>query len=68
LWAPARIPGLLTAVGRRGKLLGRLESRQREDGGWSLTNWERGTDGALAETRPDGLRNWIDLLALERTM
>ena len=66
LWASARIPGLLTAE-QRGKLLDDLKSRQREDGGWSLTNlgtWER-MDATPLETRPDGYATGLILLALE---
>jgi hypothetical protein len=66
LWASARIPGLLTAE-QRGKLLDDLKSRQREDGGWSLTNlgtWER-MDATPLETRPDGYATGLIVLALE---
>jgi hypothetical protein len=66
LWASARISGLLSAEAR-GKLLEDLKSRQREDGGWSLTNlgtWER-VDATPLETRPDGYATGLVVLALE---
>jgi len=66
LWASARMPGLLTAE-QRGKLLDDLKSRQRKDGGWSLTNlgtWER-VDTTPLETREDGYATGLIVLALE---
>ena len=66
LWASAHLPDLLTAE-QRGKLLNDLKSRQRDDGGWSLTDlgtWER-VDTTPLETRPDGCATGVVVLALE---
>jgi hypothetical protein len=66
LWASAHLPDLLTAE-QRGKLLNDLKSRQRDDGGWSLTDlgtWER-VDTTPLETRPDGYATGVVVLALE---
>jgi hypothetical protein len=66
LWASARMPGLMT-VEQRAKLLEDLKSRQRTDGGWSLTDlgtWER-VDTTPLETRPDGYATGLVVLALE---
>jgi hypothetical protein len=60
------MPGLLT-TGQRTRLLDDLKSRQRPDGGWSLTNlgtWER-VDTTPLETRPDGYATGLVVLALE---
>jgi squalene-hopene/tetraprenyl-beta-curcumene cyclase len=65
-WAMARFTGLLTDE-QRNKLLSDLESRQRDDGGWSLTDlgtWKR-VDETPLETRSDGYATGVILLALE---
>jgi squalene-hopene/tetraprenyl-beta-curcumene cyclase len=66
LWASSRLPGLMTSD-ERGKLIADLKSRQRDDGGWSLTDlgtWKR-VDETPLETRSDGYATGVILLALE---
>jgi squalene-hopene/tetraprenyl-beta-curcumene cyclase len=66
LWASARLPGLMTSD-ERGKLIADLKSRQRDDGGWSLTDlgtWKR-VDETPLETRSDGYATGVVVLALE---
>jgi hypothetical protein len=66
LWASARIPGLLTRE-QRSELLADLATRQREDGGWSLSDlgtWKR-MDETPIETRSDGYATGLTVLALE---
>lgn len=66
LWASARIPGLLTRE-QRSELLTDLDLRQRDDGGWSLSDlgtWQR-VDETPLDTRPDGYATGLTLLALE---
>jgi hypothetical protein len=66
LWASTNMPGLLTKE-ERAKLIGDLESRQRQDGGWSLTDlgsWKR-MDETPLETRSDGYATGVVTLALE---
>jgi squalene-hopene/tetraprenyl-beta-curcumene cyclase len=66
LWASARLPGVLTNEERK-KLITELRSRQREDGGWSLTDlgaWKR-VDNTPLETRSDGYATGSIVLALE---
>lgn len=67
LWASARMPGLLTEEAR-GKLVTDLKSRERADGGWSLTDlgtWHR-VDETPLETRSDGYATAIVVLALRK--
>lgn len=66
LLASAKFPGLLTPAQRK-SLLQEIYGRQREDGGWSLTDlgtWER-RDKTPLETHPDGYATGITVLALE---
>jgi len=66
LWASARMPGLLGADERK-KLIADLESREKTDGGWSLTDlgtWHR-VDETPLETRSDGYATGIVVLAIE---
>jgi squalene-hopene/tetraprenyl-beta-curcumene cyclase len=68
LWASASFPKLLDNA-QRAKLLDDLSHRQREDGGWSLTDlgtWERRDKTAL-ETRSDGYATGLIVLVLEQT-
>jgi hypothetical protein len=68
LWASACIPNLLTPE-QRVKLLADLKARQREDGGWSLTDlgtWER-VDNTPLETRSDGYATGLTVLVLEES-
>jgi squalene-hopene/tetraprenyl-beta-curcumene cyclase len=66
LWASARLPGVLTGEDRTA-LVADLKAKQRDDGGWSLTdlgNWKRVDDTPL-ETRSDGYATAVIVLALE---
>lgn len=66
LWASASLPGLLTDA-QSARLAAELKKRQRDDGGWSLTDlgaWHRVDDTPL-ETRSDGYATGIVVLALE---
>ncbi|MGB6689591.1 MAG: hypothetical protein WBE76_17285 [Terracidiphilus sp.] len=66
LWASARLPGLLTNK-ERSALIADLKGRQRDDGGWSLTDlgaWKR-IDNTPLETRSDGYATGVVVLALE---
>jgi squalene-hopene/tetraprenyl-beta-curcumene cyclase len=66
LWAAAHLPGVLTDPQRR-TLIAELQSKQRDDGGWSLTDlgtWKRVDDTPLA-TRSDGYATGVVVLALE---
>jgi hypothetical protein len=66
LWASKHLPGLLTRE-QRSELLADLATRQRDDGGWSLTDlgtWER-VDNTPLETRSDGYATGLVVLALE---
>jgi squalene-hopene/tetraprenyl-beta-curcumene cyclase len=68
LWAAHWFPGILTP-GQREKLVEDLDSRQRGDGGWSLTDlgtWER-VDNTPLETRPDGYATGLIVLVLAET-
>ena len=68
LWASNWIPGILSSA-QRDKLIEDLYARQREDGGWSLTDlgtWKRVDDTPL-ETRPDGYATGLVVLVLEET-
>lgn len=66
LWASAQFPGLLTQPHRK-TLLAEIYDKQRNDGGWSLTDlgtWQR-RDKTSLETRPDGYATAMAVLALE---
>lgn len=66
LWASTKLPGLLTDA-ERARLVAELKKRQRDDGGWSLSDlgtWHRVDDTPL-ETRSDGYATGIVVLALE---
>jgi squalene-hopene/tetraprenyl-beta-curcumene cyclase len=66
LWASKRFPGLLTRE-QRSELLADLAIRQREDGGWSLSDlgtWER-VDNTPLETRSDGYATGLIVRVLE---
>jgi squalene-hopene/tetraprenyl-beta-curcumene cyclase len=66
LWASARLSGVMTDE-QRGKLIAELKSRERDDGGWSLSDlgtWKRVDDTPL-ETRSDGYATAVIVLALE---
>jgi hypothetical protein len=66
LWASGQFPNLLTPPQRKA-LLAEIYSKQREDGGWSLSDlgtWQR-RDKTPLETRPDGYATAIVALALE---
>lgn len=66
LWASASFPDLLTKA-QRSALIGLVDTLQRPDGGWSLTDigtWQR-RDKTPLETRPDGYATSITTLALE---
>jgi hypothetical protein len=66
LWASAHTPDLLTSE-ERGKLIADLKSREKADGGWSLTDlgtWHR-VDETPLETRSDGYATGVIVLALE---
>jgi hypothetical protein len=65
-WAAAPYPRILTSA-QRARLLDDLLTRQREDGGWSLTDlgaWKR-RDNTPLETRPDGYATGLAVLVLE---
>jgi hypothetical protein len=66
LWASKHLPGLLTRE-QRSELLADLAIRQREDGGWSLSDlgtWER-VDNTPLETRSDGYATGLIVRVLE---
>lgn len=66
LWASATNPGLLTKA-QQASLVADLATRQRADGGWSLTDlgtWER-RDKTPLETASDGYATGVTVLALE---
>jgi len=66
LWASARLPDVLSPADRDA-LVKELLSRQRSDGGWSLTDlgtWER-KDNTPLETRSDGYATGLTVLALK---
>lgn len=68
LWASARLPGLLNEK-ERAALVANLISRQRPDGGWSLSDmgsWKR-EDDTPEETKSDGLATGLTVLALEQS-
>jgi squalene-hopene/tetraprenyl-beta-curcumene cyclase len=66
LWANSQMPNLLTGE-ERNALVTELKKKQRDDGGWSLTDlgtWKRMDDTPL-ETRSDGYATALIVLALE---
>jgi len=66
LWASARLPGILNPA-QREALVKEILRRQREDGGWSLTDlgtWER-KDNTPLETRSDGYATGLTVLVLK---
>jgi len=66
LWASPQFSGLLTPSQRKA-LLAEIYSKQRDDGGWSLTDlgtWQR-RDKTPLVTKPDGYATAIAVLALE---
>jgi squalene-hopene/tetraprenyl-beta-curcumene cyclase len=68
LWASAKVPGLIE--GRRQKeIVNDLLSKQRADGGWSLTalsgDWKR-HDGTAQEDASDGYATGLVTLALQQ--
>ncbi len=66
LWASASFPGLLTRE-QRSELLADLAARQRENGGWSLSDlgtWKRMDDTPI-DSRPDGYATGLIVLVLE---
>ena len=68
LWASNWFPGVVSPA-QRAVLLKDLYTRQRSDGGWSLTDlgtWKRVDDTAL-ETRPDGYATGLVVLVLEES-
>ena len=68
LWASQSFPNLLMPQ-QRATLLDEIYSRQRADGGWSLTDlgtWSR-VDNTPLETRPDGYATGLVVLVLKET-
>jgi squalene-hopene/tetraprenyl-beta-curcumene cyclase len=66
LWASARPPNVLTSE-QRNALITELKGKQRDDGGWSLSDlgtWKR-VDNTPLETRSDGYATGVVTLALE---
>jgi squalene-hopene/tetraprenyl-beta-curcumene cyclase len=66
LWASAQFPNLLTPAQRKA-LIAEINGRQRDDGGWSLSDfgtWQR-RDKTPLETRSDGFATAIAVLAFE---
>jgi squalene-hopene/tetraprenyl-beta-curcumene cyclase len=68
LWASGGLPGLLNEK-ERTALVADLVSKQRPDGGWSLSDmgaWKR-RDDTPEETKSDGLATGLTVLALEQS-
>jgi hypothetical protein len=68
LWADRFFPGMLSHA-QTDLLLDQLYRRQREDGGWSLTDlgsWQR-RDKTPLETRSDGYATGLIVLVMEET-
>lgn len=66
LWASGQFPNLLTPAQRKA-VLAEIYGKQREDGGWSLSDfgtWQR-RDKTPLETKPDGFATAVVLLAME---
>jgi squalene-hopene/tetraprenyl-beta-curcumene cyclase len=66
LWASTKLSGLLDLNGQRG-IEAALLSKQREDGGWSLSSlasWKR-ADGTSPNTQSDGYATGLITLALQ---
>ncbi|MGO9337461.1 MAG: hypothetical protein ACLPY1_08140 [Terracidiphilus sp.] len=69
LWVSRWFPQILTA-GQRAQLLEYIYLRQRDDGGWCLTDlgtWER-MDNSPLEMRPDGYATGLTVLVLEEAV
>jgi hypothetical protein len=68
LWASAKMPGLMTEPEKKA-LAAELYAKQREDGGWCLTDLGQGTwkrhDTTPYPTASDGYATGITVLALE---
>jgi squalene-hopene/tetraprenyl-beta-curcumene cyclase len=68
LWASTKLPGLLEAE-RQKALISELLSKQRADGGWSLTSmagdWKR-HDGTPQEAQSDGYATGLITFALQQ--
>lgn len=68
LWAAAKMPGLMTEAEKRA-LAAELYAKQRDDGGWCLTDLGQGTwkrhDTTPYPTVSDGYATGITILALE---
>ena len=68
LWASAKVPGLLTAEQRKA-IVEEALSKQRADGGFSLSSfvggWKR-KDGTPLETASDGYATGVVVFALEQ--
>ena len=68
LWASTWFPDVLDSV-QRANLVSRLDSLQRPDGGWSLTDlgpWTR-VDQSAPHTDSDGYATAVTVLVLEET-
>ena len=69
LWASAKIPGLLKPEQRK-SIIDEAFSKQREDGGWSMSSlviggWKR-RDGTPLETKSDGYATGVITFALQQ--
>jgi hypothetical protein len=65
LWASSKLPNLLSAQ-KRTNLINEIRARQREDGGWSLTDlgeWKR-KDNTPLDPRSDGYATGLTVYAL----
>jgi squalene-hopene/tetraprenyl-beta-curcumene cyclase len=65
LWASSKLPSLLSAQ-KRTNLINEIRARQREDGGWSLTDlgeWKR-KDNTPLDPRSDGYATGLTVYAL----
>jgi squalene-hopene/tetraprenyl-beta-curcumene cyclase len=66
LWASTKVPGLLDPVGQQ-EIVTAVLSKQREDGGWSLSSlapWKR-ADGTALNTGSDGYATGLITLVLQ---
>ncbi len=69
LWASAKIPGLLQPEQRK-SIIDEALSKQREDGGWSMSSvvvsgWKR-RDGTALEAKSDGYATGVITFALQQ--
>jgi squalene-hopene/tetraprenyl-beta-curcumene cyclase len=67
LWASAHLAGLLTPE-RRGAIVAEAFTKQRPDGGWSLSAlgpWQR-TDGSAVDPNSDGYATGLATFALQQ--